>query len=180
MLLQKRRPLTEKQIAANRANSKLSTGPRSVAGKINSSRNATTHGFLAQSILLPGESRPKFLKLVADLTAEFEPATQDQHGLVVTMAVARWRVFRAWTMESTSITHEQNRLANANSAEDPPTQTMLAIRSLNQQSHNLDNVSRHEGRFDRQYHRAADRLLRLKEKMTKLSRESADNTELTQ
>jgi hypothetical protein len=172
--------LSEKRLAANRANAKLSTGPRTAAGKINSSRNAITHGFTAQSILLPGESRSKFLKLIADLTTEFQPATTDQHGLVVTMAVARWRVFRAWTMESTSITHEQNRLADTNSGEDPATQTMLAIRSLNQQPHNLDNVSRHEGRFDRQYHRAADRLLRLKEKMTKLSHESPDNKELSQ
>src|SRR5580658_3276672 len=100
MPLLNRPPLTEKQIAANQASAKLSTGPRSAAGKLNSSRNSTTHGFIAHSILVPGESRPKFLKLLAELTTEFEPSTPDQHGLVETMAVARWRIFRAWTIEA--------------------------------------------------------------------------------
>ena len=35
---------SEKQIAANRANAKRSTGPKTVAGKQRSSRNAFTHG----------------------------------------------------------------------------------------------------------------------------------------
>jgi hypothetical protein len=36
---------SEKQIAANRANAKLSTGPKTQAGKMASSRNAFRHGF---------------------------------------------------------------------------------------------------------------------------------------
>jgi hypothetical protein len=35
---------TEKQIAANRANAKRSTGPKTAAGKLKSSRNAVRHG----------------------------------------------------------------------------------------------------------------------------------------
>jgi hypothetical protein len=35
---------TEKQIAANRANAKRSTGPKTLAGKMKSSRNAYRHG----------------------------------------------------------------------------------------------------------------------------------------
>ena len=35
---------TERQIAANRANAKRSTGPKTVAGKMSSSRNAYRHG----------------------------------------------------------------------------------------------------------------------------------------
>ena len=35
---------TEKQIAANRANAQKSTGPRTAAGKLKSSRNAYRHG----------------------------------------------------------------------------------------------------------------------------------------
>jgi len=36
---------TEKQIAANRENAKRSTGPKTVAGRLKSSRNAYRHGF---------------------------------------------------------------------------------------------------------------------------------------
>jgi hypothetical protein len=35
---------TEKQIAANRANAQKSTGPKTAAGKLTSSRNAYRHG----------------------------------------------------------------------------------------------------------------------------------------
>src|SRR4051812_31014537 len=35
---------TEKQIAANRANAKKSTGPKTAAGRLKSSRNALRHG----------------------------------------------------------------------------------------------------------------------------------------
>lgn len=35
---------TEKQITANRANAKRSTGPKTLAGKLKSSRNAVRHG----------------------------------------------------------------------------------------------------------------------------------------
>jgi hypothetical protein len=35
---------SEKQIAANRANAKRSTGPKTAAGKLRSSRNAFLHG----------------------------------------------------------------------------------------------------------------------------------------
>jgi hypothetical protein len=42
---------TEKQIAANRANAKRSTGPKSRAGKTVSSRNAYRHGLSSPSPL---------------------------------------------------------------------------------------------------------------------------------
>jgi hypothetical protein len=44
---------TEKQIAANRANAKLSTGPKTAAGKVRSSRNAFRHGLSGR---LPDDS----------------------------------------------------------------------------------------------------------------------------
>jgi hypothetical protein len=44
---------TEKQIAANRANAKRSTGPKTLAGKLKSSRNAYRHGLSAPLRLDP-------------------------------------------------------------------------------------------------------------------------------
>jgi hypothetical protein len=59
---------TEKQIAANRANAKRSTGPQSAAGKMVSSRNAYRHGL----------SRP--LSLGADTAAKLEAIAQAVTG----------------------------------------------------------------------------------------------------
>jgi hypothetical protein len=41
---------------------------------------------------------------------------------------------------------------------------VLALESLNQPPNLLETLSRQEIRFDRQYHRAADRLTRLKKR----------------
>jgi hypothetical protein len=47
---------SEKQIAANRANAKRSTGPKTQAGKMASSRNAFRHGFSGPLRFDPGIS----------------------------------------------------------------------------------------------------------------------------
>jgi len=157
-------PISEKQLAANKANAAKSTGAKTIGGKYNSSRNAITHGFLATSIVLPGESRERFLELLASLINEFEPATANELNLVETMAVCRWRTLRCWTLEAASLTHEQLRQADSATEENGPTCTMLALRSLAGPPNSQENLSRYEVRFDRQYHRAADSLLRLKAK----------------
>jgi len=47
---------TEKQIAANRANAKRSTGPKTAAGKLKSSRNAYRHGLSGPLLSDPATS----------------------------------------------------------------------------------------------------------------------------
>jgi hypothetical protein len=155
-------PLSENQLAANRANARKSRGPITPGGHRNSSRNALKHGMFAQTILLPGESRERFLKLLADLTTEFDANTPNELALVETMAFCRWRVLRSWTFQAAQIAREQRLQADSAADEDPPTQSVLALNSLNQSPSLLETLSRQEIRFDRQYHRAADRLARLK------------------
>ena len=171
--------LTEKQLAANRANAAKSTGPKTPGGKYNSSRNAITHGFLATSILLPGESRERFLELLSSLITEFEPETPNEFALVETMAVARWRLTRLWTIEAASLLHEQLRQAESTTQENGPTRTMLAIRALADHPHSLETLSRYEVRFDRQYHRAADSLHRLRAEKRHGTRQPQQNTDTT-
>src|SRR5262245_18890394 len=46
------------QVKANKANSKLSTGPRTAEGKARSSRNGTSHGLSAADVIVfPGEEQ---------------------------------------------------------------------------------------------------------------------------
>jgi hypothetical protein len=60
---------TEKQIAANRANAKRSTGPKSAAGKMASSRNAFRHG-LSCPLPLGLATSPKVHAIARELTSE--------------------------------------------------------------------------------------------------------------
>ena len=51
--MSEKKPLSEAQLAANRANAKKSTGPVSIEGKKRSSANSTKHGITARRPLLP-------------------------------------------------------------------------------------------------------------------------------
>jgi hypothetical protein len=67
---------TEKQIAANRANAKRSTGPKTAAGRARSSRNAYRHGL---SGALPLDD-PKFrarMNLIAEALLEGKEPTDE-------------------------------------------------------------------------------------------------------
>ena len=66
---------TQKQIAANRANSKRSTGPKTAAGKLRSSRNAFRHGL---SLTLPYDP---LIGSVADAVARTSITDPDQEAI---------------------------------------------------------------------------------------------------
>lgn len=153
-------PPSEKRLAANRANAKKSTGPKTTGGKRISSRNALKHGILAKTLLIDGESRERFNELLSSLITEFEPATPDEYAQIETMAAARWRLYRLWAVEAAGIVAEQRRQAATNSVDhlETPERAMLAMRSLADNSRHPETLSRYEVRHDRQYHRAAKRL----------------------
>ena len=44
-----KKPISEKQLTANRANAARSTGPRSPEGKARSAQNSRKHGFTAST-----------------------------------------------------------------------------------------------------------------------------------
>ena len=133
--------------------------PKTPEGKTRSARNATRHGLLSRTIVLSGENRKLFERLLADFTNEFQPATPVQNALVENMAVARWRQMRIWSMEKEELTHE---MRSQQDDEAPVTRAALAFRSLSDNSRSLDLLNRYETRYDRQFSRALARLLQLK------------------
>ncbi|MGD0580074.1 MAG: hypothetical protein ABSC08_14225, partial [Bryobacteraceae bacterium] len=78
---------TSAQVAANRANSELSTGPRSVEGKTASSHNAVTHGLYSHNPELRDDAA-EFERLHADYRAEFRPEGVVDSELVRALAVS--------------------------------------------------------------------------------------------
>jgi hypothetical protein len=85
---------TEKQIAANRANAQLSTGPKTEAGRAASSHNATTHSLTAKGlIILPGHEAD-FAQLEAGLRASLQPDTPLQEVFFKRIVDCAWKLER--------------------------------------------------------------------------------------
>jgi hypothetical protein len=86
---------TSAQIAANHANSRLSTGPKTAAGKAAISQNNFRHGFTGAFKVLPWEAREAFQTLLADLRTQHQPAAGFETTLVEKMAQHYWLAQRA-------------------------------------------------------------------------------------
>lgn len=144
--------ISDKKLAANRANAKKSTGPR------------RKKSLLAKAILIEGESIGHFYAFLESVRMEFNPATPTERVLVEKMAVAQWRTLRLWAIESSSINHEINRQSADTPHVAPATKAMLAMRALGDNSKQSELLNRYEHRYDRQYRQSLETLLRLREK----------------
>ena len=82
---------TDKQIAANRANAKRSTGPKTAAGKLKSSGNAYRHG-LSGPVPSAPETLTMFHSIARELTGE--QVTEDRLNLVADFALAHLELLR--------------------------------------------------------------------------------------
>lgn len=83
--------LTEKQLAANRANALKSTGPRSASGKARSARNAKTHGLFQPIANLTGRDLNRFNRLSRAYRNHYRPSDDVETDIVGQMIQARWR-----------------------------------------------------------------------------------------
>jgi hypothetical protein len=90
---------TEKQIAANRRNAQLSTGPKSADGKQMSSRNARRGRRARRELLLAGERAAEFDSLHWMLMREYQPVGTVEGELVDSIATDFWRRWRALRLE---------------------------------------------------------------------------------
>ena len=76
---------SQRQLEANRANAKRSTGPKTPEGKARSRWNSYNHGLRAR-ILLSGEDEAEFHQLRARLLDEYDPQTTMGAELVEDLA----------------------------------------------------------------------------------------------
>ncbi len=85
---------TQKQIEANRRNSRRSTGPRTRTGKAESKMNAMTHGLLATDLIVRGEDPVEFTRVLESLVDELQPQGPLEEQLVERVAACMWRLRR--------------------------------------------------------------------------------------
>jgi hypothetical protein len=97
---------SEAQIAANRANAQLSTGPTTEEGKAISARNNTRHGLAGDSDadnfrVLVTEKQSHYDQRLADFRHEWKPITATEQDLVNRMVMHSWLRKRALHLQET-------------------------------------------------------------------------------
>jgi hypothetical protein len=151
---------TEKQFEANRQNAQKSTGPKTPEGRAAVRLNGVTHGLTAATIVLKGESEADFTNLLASLEAEHDPVTPTEEALVVQLAMATWRLRRAYHAEAGFYTYKMKDLADLNQSLNLDNAGRLG-RAADWGSKTLDMFNRQEARLERSFYRALHELQRL-------------------
>jgi|HubBroStandDraft_4_1064222.scaffolds.fasta_scaffold236914_1 hypothetical protein len=98
-----KKTVTAAKAAANKKNAGNSTGPTSVQGKRNASKNAIRHGILAREVLLPGESATEFEQLLDETIANLSPVGFPEHAHVEMIFGYLWRSRRVYRAEAGEI-----------------------------------------------------------------------------
>jgi hypothetical protein len=160
---------TQSQIDANRRNAQKSTGPITPEGRAAVRLNGVTHGLTAKTIVLKGESEADFTNLLASLEAEHDPVTPTEEALVVQLAMATWRLRRAYHAEAGFYTYKMKDLADLNQSLNLDDAARLG-RAADWGSKTLDMFTRQEARLERSFYRALHELQRIrKERDTNLA-----------
>ncbi|HEY6345622.1 MAG TPA: hypothetical protein VIY49_29335 [Bryobacteraceae bacterium] len=92
--------MTEAQLTARRKNAKLSSGPRTAAGKKRSSLNAFRHGLTGQIIVHTPEDQEAFTRHCDGIREALVPEGALEIDLAQAIAEDRWRLNRARALEN--------------------------------------------------------------------------------
>ena len=92
---------SEARLAANAANARLSTGPRTAEGKSHSCQNARRHGLTARDLVICEEDREEFDDLLASYQRELLPHGPLEQDLFDQLVHAAWNLRRVRRLEAT-------------------------------------------------------------------------------
>jgi len=166
---------SHRKIAANRRNSRNSTGPRTSAGKKKVSRNAIKHGFYSKYLLVPAgqESQGEYDQQYMNIFRHYMPVGWHENNCVEIIAVWSWRLRRVIRHEAGQIARavvehaddvQQSKLADAEEpGAEPSSSSQLDAMTdhLFLTSEGLEEKMRYEAMVNRQLNHAIAELERL-------------------
>jgi hypothetical protein len=169
---------SQKQIDANRANARKSTGARTEAGRAITRLNAIRDNITGQITTLSPEDRPIFENLKAEHVADLEPKTVSELKLAHAIAWDTWRLDRLRATEMNILAQAAEQAAADDAAEhaDPNLRAALAeAQAFRAESPRLELMSLYEQRMTRCLHRNRDALRELQaERQRKYQRDKRE------
>jgi hypothetical protein len=146
-------PISEAQLAANRANAQKSSGARTEEGKAKSSLNAVKTGLTGRTVLLPSDDAAIYQQHLNRHFTEFAPATDREKTLVQFIADTEWRLLRIAPLEAGILAVGRLKLADQFAHyEDPDIREALTLHEINTvYRKDLNNLALQERRLRNQY-----------------------------
>jgi hypothetical protein len=150
-------------MAANRANSQLSTGPVTPEGKAKSSLNAVKNALTGRTVLLPAEDAATYEQLVQSFYDTHQPVGDREKILVQSLADTQWRLLRIPSLELGIYAIGRYNLAELYpEQEDPQTRAaLIEAQVFLTYQRELRNLSIQEARLRRHYEKDTAELLQL-------------------
>jgi len=131
---------TAAQNIANQANAQLSTGPRTLEGKVRVSQNAVRHGLTAKHLVVREDEHEEFASLQDSLTAELDP-----QGAIETLTFNEL-LHAAWNLQRYRRIEADASIGTLDDFTDPATTAVL------------DRLGRYQARSQRAYYKALQEL----------------------
>jgi len=172
-------PISPAQLAANRANAQLSTGPRTDAGRAKSSQNAVKSALTGRTVLLPTDDRNEYERFLTGLQQQLKPEGQLECELVQIIVDCHWRLRRIQELEFALYAHGQEQFESL--FEDCPEserRSRILLQTHLTYEKQFRNLHLQEARIDRKRAKAVSELQDLQ--AVRLEVEQAERVEVEQ
>jgi hypothetical protein len=155
-------PISPAQLAANRANALLSTGPRTAAGLAKSSQNAVKSALTGRTVLLPTDDVEEYARFLAGFQRDLKPVGQAECELVQIVVDCFWRQRRIQALEFALYAHGHDQFEDA--FQEHPVErryNMILLQTHMTYEKQFRNFQIQEARLDRKRAKAMAELQRL-------------------
>ena len=141
--------LSEKQLAANRANAQLSTGPKTEEGKRRSSLNACRHNLTGQVTAMTPEDRAAHDAFSAGIVKSLAPEGELELALAQRIATDFWRLNRASAIEDNIFALGLSRHADPNIDHPELQAAFAAAKTFTAEGKSIERLTLYEQRLNR-------------------------------
>jgi hypothetical protein len=160
--------MTDKQLEANRANAKKSTGPRSEAGKKRSSLNGRRHSLTGKIHIATPEESAAFDAHCQAYRDALDPSGIIESDLAQEIAEDRWRLKRARSLENSIFAQGHHDHVDSSDSGHPEIDGALAEgKTWVQEAHNLQLLTLYENRIRRAIEKNTAQLEAIQERRKK-------------
>jgi hypothetical protein len=168
-------PISPSQLAANRANSQLSTGPKTQEGKAKSSMNAVKTALTGRTVLLPTDDAAAYKDHVYDFFRELRPLGARECALVQLLADNAWRLDRIHALEMGIYALGGIQFANQFDQEDVALQPgLIEVHTFLTYEKQLRNLQLQFGRLCRQREKDTAELRQLQQERSKREKQQLE------